>query len=113
MTESRNHHLLDIHNLDVSFEQHKGIAHALRGIDLCLKSGETHALVGESGSGKTVTSMCVMGLLDTPPCRVNGGEIIFRGRNLMALSENERRKVRGKDIGMIFQEPGKYLNPAY
>jgi len=113
LTGTNNHHLLDIRNLDVSFEQQKGIAHALRGIDLGLKSGEILALVGESGSGKTVTSMCVMGLLTTPPCRVNGGEIIFQGRNLLALTENERRKVRGKDIGMIFQEPGKFLNPAY
>jgi len=57
--------------------------------------------------------MSIMGLLATPPCRLNSGEIIFQGRNLLTLSENERRKVRGKDIGMIFQEPGKYLNPAY
>ena len=113
MTGITNHHLLDIHNLDVSFQLQQGLAHALRGVDLSLRSGETHALVGESGSGKTVTSMSVMGLLATPPCRVNGGEIIFQGRNLLTLSENERRKVRGKDIGMIFQEPGKYLNPAY
>ncbi len=113
LTGSENHYLLDIHDLDVSFKQQKGTAHALRGIDLCLKSGEIHALVGESGSGKTVTSMCVMGLLATPPCKVNSGEIMFRGRNLLALSENERRKVRGKNIGMIFQEPGKYLNPSY
>lgn len=113
MTAATNHHLLDIHNLDVSFQQQEGIAHALRGIDLCLKSGETHALVGESGSGKTVTSMSVMGLLSTPPCRVNAGKIIFQGKNLLTLSENERRRVRGKDIGMIFQEPGKYFNPAY
>ena len=113
MTGTNHHPLLDIRNLDVSFEQHKGIAHALRGIDLCLKSGEILALVGESGSGKTVTSMSVMGLLTTPPSRVNGGEIIFQGRNLLTLAENDRRKVRGKDIGMIFQEPGKYLNPAY
>jgi len=113
LTGTNHHPLLDIRNLDVSFEQHKGIAHALRGIDLCLKSGEILALVGESGSGKTVTSMSVMGLLTTPPSRVNGGEIIFQGRNLLTLAENDRRKVRGKDIGMIFQEPGKYLNPAY
>ena len=113
MTGTNHHPLLDIRNLDVSFEQHKGIAHALRGIDLCLKSGEILALVGESGSGKTVTSMSVMGLLTTPPSKVNGGEIIFQGRNLLTLAENDRRKVRGKDIGMIFQEPGKYLNPAY
>ena len=113
LAEVTNQQLLDIHNLDVSFAQHQGSAHALRGIDLRLTSGETHALVGESGSGKTVTSMCVMGLLATPPCRVNSGEIIFQGRNLLTLPEHERRKVRGKDIGMIFQEPGKYLNPAY
>jgi oligopeptide/dipeptide ABC transporter ATP-binding protein len=113
LTGTRTHHLLDIHNLDVSFEQQHGIAHALRGIDFGLKVSETHALVGESGSGKTVTSMCVMGLLATPPCRVNGGEIFFRDKNLLTLAENERRKLRGKDIGMIFQEPGKYLNPAY
>ncbi len=113
MTEATKHNLLRIHNLDVSFQQREGIAHALRGVDLILKSGETHALVGESGSGKTVASMSVMGLLATPPCQVNGGEIIFQGRNLLSLSENERRRLRGKDIGMIFQEPGKYLNPAF
>ena len=113
MTGTPNNHLLDVHNLDVSFDQQQGIARALRGIDLCLTSGETHALVGESGSGKTVTSMSVMGLLATPPCRVNGGEIFFQGRDLLTLPEHERRKVRGKEIGMIFQEPGKYLNPAY
>jgi oligopeptide/dipeptide ABC transporter ATP-binding protein len=113
LTESTKHNLIHIRNLDVSFQQRAGIAHALRGVDLGLKSGETHALVGESGSGKTVTSMSVMGLLATPPCQLNGGEIIFRGRNLLSLSENERRRLRGKDIGMIFQEPGKYLNPAF
>ncbi len=113
MTVATKHNLLRIHNLDVSFQQRTGIAHALRGVDLILKSGETHALVGESGSGKTVASMSVMGLLATPPCQVNGGEIIFQGRNLLSLSENERRRLRGKDIGMIFQEPGKYLNPAF
>ena len=113
MTEATKHNLLDINNLDVSFQQRAGVAHALRGVDLILKTGETHALVGESGSGKTVTSMSVMGLLASPPCRVNGGEIIFQGKNLLSLSENERRRLRGKDIGMVFQEPGKYLNPAF
>ena len=113
MTDATKDNLLHIHDLDVSFQQREGIAHALRGVDLILKSGETHALVGESGSGKTVASMSVMGLLATPPCQVNGGEIIFQGKNLLSLSENERRRLRGKDIGMIFQEPGKYLNPAF
>jgi len=109
----KNEHLLDIQDLDVSFETQRGQAHALRGFDIGLRPAETHALVGESGSGKTVTSMCIMGLLATPPGRVNRGQIIFQKRDLLQLSENARRKVRGKDIGMIFQEPGKYLNPAY
>jgi oligopeptide/dipeptide ABC transporter ATP-binding protein len=108
-----NEYLLDIQDLDVSFEQQQGRAHALRGVNLCLRASETHALVGESGSGKTVTSMCTLGLLASPPGRVNRGQVIFQNRDLLQLSENERRKVRGKDIGMIFQEPGKYLNPAY
>jgi len=105
--------LLTIKNLDVSFEQEQSDARALRGVDLSLSSGETHALVGESGSGKTVTSMCILGLLPIPPANVNSGEIIFHGKNLLSLSESEKRKVRGKEIGMIFQEPAKYLNPAY
>lgn len=106
-------HLLDIHDLDVSFNQEQGLAHALRGIDLTLSFGETHALVGESGSGKTVTSMAVMGLLSTPPGKINRGQILFQGQNLLLLSETEKRRMRGKKMGMIFQEPAKYLNPAY
>jgi oligopeptide transport system ATP-binding protein len=113
LAERSERHLLEISKLDVSFDQKQGVAHALRGIDLSLNSGETHALVGESGSGKTVTSMCILGLLTCPPCRVNDGKILFQGRDLLTLSEPERRRLRGKDIGMIFQEPGKYLNPAY
>jgi oligopeptide/dipeptide ABC transporter ATP-binding protein len=108
-----NEYLLDIQDLDVSFDAQQGPAHALRGFNISLRPAETHALVGESGSGKTVTSMCIMGLLATPPGRVNRGKVIFQNRDLLQLSENQRRKVRGKDIGMIFQEPGKYLNPAY
>ena len=105
--------LIEIRDLDVSFEQASGIAHVLRGIDLSLTPGETHALVGESGSGKTVTSMCIMGLLAIPPCSINRGTINFKGRNLLALAETEKRTVRGKEIGMIFQDPSKYLNPAF
>jgi oligopeptide/dipeptide ABC transporter ATP-binding protein len=110
---AENEYLLDIQNLDVSFEQQQGSAHALRGINLRLRPAEAHALVGESGSGKSVTSMCIMGLLAVPPGRVNRGRIVFQNKNLLELNENERRRVRGKSIGMIFQEPGKYLNPAY
>ena len=106
-------YLLDIQDLDVGFEAQQGLAHALRGLNIRLCPAETHALVGESGSGKTVASMCIMGLLAIPPGKVNHGKIIFQQRDLQQLTENQRRKVRGKDIGMIFQEPGKYLNPAY
>ncbi len=105
--------LLEIKNLDVSFEQEQGLARALRGVDFLLSSGETHALVGESGSGKTVTSMAIMGLLPIPPGKINQGEILFQGKNLLMLTESEKRILRGKEIGMIFQEPAKYLNPAY
>ncbi len=113
MKKQANHRLLDIQDLDVAFIQPRGVAHALRGVDLHLAPGEIHALVGESGSGKTVTAMCITGLLQTPPARVTGGRILFQGRDILKMPETERRKVRGKEIGMIFQEPGKYLNPAY
>ncbi len=108
-----NEYLLDIQDLDISFDARQGRAHALRGFNISLRPAETHALVGESGSGKTVASMCIMGLLAIPPGRVNHGKVIFQKRDLLQFSEDQRRKVRGKDIGMIFQEPGKYLNPAY
>ncbi|MQY76182.1 MAG: ATP-binding cassette domain-containing protein [Spirochaeta sp.] len=109
--------LLQITDLDVTFEQLRGdvkieTAHALRGIDLTLAPGEVHSLVGESGSGKTVTSTCVIGLLPMPPGKINRGELLFKGRDLLKLSEAEKRKVRGREIAMIFQEPAKYLNPA-
>ncbi|MBN1836585.1 MAG: ABC transporter ATP-binding protein [Spirochaetales bacterium] len=126
--------LLEIRGLDVVFELERGSerqsadaegdaggkaavqsrvsAHPLRGIDLTMARGEVHSLVGESGSGKTVTATSVIGLLPIPPARVLGGEILFEGRNLVGLPESERRKVRGREIAMVFQEPAKYLNPA-
>jgi oligopeptide/dipeptide ABC transporter ATP-binding protein len=113
LLEAARNQLIEVNDLDVSFEQAGGIARVLRGIDLSLTSGETHALVGESGSGKTVTSMCIMGLLPVPPGSINRGTINFQGRNLLILSETEKRTLRGKEIGMIFQDPSKYLNPAF
>ena len=104
--------LLKIRDLDVSFTLPKGTAQALRGINLTVSRGEIHALVGESGSGKTVTSMSIMGLVPMPPARVNSGRILFQGRDLAGLSASAMRLIRGREIGMVFQEPAKYLNPT-
>ncbi len=104
--------LLKIRHLDVRFIQSGRDAHALRDIDLTLSTREIHALVGESGSGKTVTSMSIMGLVPTPPGRINAEAMMFQGRNLMGLSKGEMRQIRGKEIAMVFQEPAKYLNPS-
>ena len=111
-SSGKNGELLAIRDLDVSFELESGAARALRGIDLTLKSGEIHGLVGESGSGKTVASTCIMGLLPIPPAQINHGQILYKGSDLLKLSEAERRRTRGREIAMVFQEPAKYLNPA-
>ncbi|MEE9306904.1 MAG: ABC transporter ATP-binding protein [Spirochaetia bacterium] len=111
-SSGKNGELLVIRDLDVSFELERGIVRALRGIDLTLKSGEIHGLVGESGSGKTVASTCIMGLLPIPPAQINHGQILYMGTDLLKLSEAERRRTRGQEIAMVFQEPAKYLNPA-
>ncbi|RKX81246.1 MAG: peptide ABC transporter ATP-binding protein [Spirochaetes bacterium] len=103
---------LIVKNLDLSFVSGGIEAHALRGIDFSVKEGEIHSLVGESGSGKTVTSTAIMRLLPSPPARINSGEIILDGINTLKMQEKEHRKIRGKKIAMIFQEPSKYLNPT-
>jgi len=105
--------LLRVENLGVTFTHGSMEAHALRGIDLSLYKGEIHGLVGESGSGKTVTSTCIMGLLPSPPGKIVSGRIMYEDRDLVGLPESELRKIRGRKIAMVFQEPAKYLNPAY
>ncbi|MDC7225761.1 MAG: ABC transporter ATP-binding protein [Spirochaetales bacterium] len=108
--------VLKIENLHVSFGEGETRARAVRGIDLEIHRGELHALVGESGSGKTVTSTCVLGLLPTPPAIIEAGSIYYKGHDhegdLLQFSEDKRRRTRGREIAMVFQEPGKYLNPA-
>jgi len=105
--------LLVVEDLGVSFSHGSMEAKALRGIDLSFWPKEIHGLVGESGSGKTVTSTCIMGLLPVPPGKIASGRILFEGKNLVGLAEAEMRRVRGSRLAMVFQEPAKYLNPAF
>ena len=101
---------LEVRNLMVSFRTSNGRLQAVRGIDFDLYKGETLAIVGESGSGKSVTSKAVLGILAGNSI-VEGGEIIYDGKDLLKLSESEFHRIRGDKIAMIFQDPMSSLNP--
>ncbi|MEU5093204.1 ABC transporter ATP-binding protein [Streptomyces sp. NPDC020996] len=104
--------LLEVRDLRVEFRTRDGVAKAVDGVDYAVDAGETLAVLGESGSGKSVTAQAVMGILDTPPGRITGGEVLFRGRNLLELKEEERRRIRGAEMAMIFQDALSALNPV-
>ena len=104
--------LLDVRGLRTHFHTSAGVIRAVDGVSWDVRKGETVALVGESGCGKSVSALSVMRLVSAPAGRIVGGEILFKGRNLLALSEEEMRRVRGREIGMIFQEPMTSLNPV-
>ncbi|MGW0607361.1 ABC transporter ATP-binding protein [Streptomyces sp. NPDC002640] len=104
--------LLDVRDLRVEFTTREGVAKAVNGVSYSVDAGETLAVLGESGSGKSVTAQAVMGILDTPPGRITGGEILFQGRDLLRLKEEERRTVRGAEMAMIFQDALSSLNPV-
>jgi len=106
-------HLLEIEDLHVEFHTRDGVARVLNGVSCHVDAGETLALLGESGSGKSVTAQAVMGILDSPPARVRSGRILFDGRDLLALGDDERRKVRGAGISMVFQDALSALNPVF
>jgi len=105
--------LLDIRGLRTHFATDDGIVRAVDGVDLTVGRGETVGVVGESGCGKTVTALSVLKLLQMPPGRIVGGEIRWQGRDLVPLGNEALRRVRGKEIGIIFQEPMTSLNPVY
>jgi oligopeptide/dipeptide ABC transporter ATP-binding protein len=105
--------LLQIRGLRTHFFTESGVARAVDGVDLDIMKGEVLGLVGESGSGKSVTALSILRLIPDPPGRIVGGEIRFNGHNLLDLSWEEIRKVRGKEISMIFQEPMTSLNPVF
>jgi len=104
--------LLDIRDLHIYFHVKEGIARAVDGVSFHLRRSEILGLVGESGCGKTVSSLSILKLLDVPPAEYHSGEIWFEGRNLLKATEKEMRRVRGKTISMIFQEPMTSLNPV-
>ena len=104
--------LLEVRHLTTHFLTSAGVVRAVDGVSWDIQEGETVALVGESGCGKSVSALSIMRLVPAPAGRIVGGQVIFKGRDLLALSEEEMRRVRGREIAMIFQEPMTSLNPV-
>ncbi len=104
--------LLEIKNLHTYFTTRRGLIKAVNGVSLTVEEGKTLGVVGESGSGKSQTAMSILKLFE-PNQKIYEGEVIFEGKNLSKMSENELRKIRGNDISMIFQEPMTSLNPVF
>lgn len=103
--------VLEVKDLQTYFKTDAGIVKAVDGVSFLLHEGETLGIVGESGSGKSVTNLSVMRLIPSPPGKVVGGQALFEGQDILALSEKEMRKIRGAKISMIFQDPMASLNP--
>ncbi|WP_393060282.1 ABC transporter ATP-binding protein [Streptomyces sp. LN549] len=104
--------LLEVRDLHVEFHTRDGVAKAVNGVNYSVAEGETLAVLGESGSGKSVTAQAIMGILDMPPGKISGGEILFKDRDLLKLKKEERRKIRGQEMAMIFQDALSSLNPV-
>ncbi|MBA3874174.1 MAG: ABC transporter ATP-binding protein [Chloroflexota bacterium] len=104
--------MMEVKNLVTRFHTQEGIVYAVNGVSYKLHEGETLGVVGESGSGKSVHVLSIMGLIPSPPGRIESGEVFFRGRDLLKLSSEEMRAVRGAEIAMVFQDPMTSLNPV-
>lgn len=104
--------ILEVNNLHVSFHTYGGEVKAVRGVNFEVKKGETIAIVGESGCGKSVTAQTIMKLIPMPPGEIKEGSIIFNGEEICSKSDDQMEKIRGKEIGMIFQDPMTSLNPT-
>ncbi len=104
--------LLRVNNLETQFRTGEGIVKAVNGLSFSLSEGETLGIVGESGSGKSVTALSIMRLIQTPPGKITGGEALYKGEDLLKYNESQMRKIRGKEIAMIFQDPMTSLNPV-
>jgi oligopeptide transport system ATP-binding protein len=105
--------LLEVDHLRVEFRTRDGVAKAINEVSFELHEGETLSILGESGSGKSVTAQAIMGILDSPPGFVTGGEVRYCGQNLLAMSDQDRRRVRGPEISMVFQDALSALNPVF
>ncbi|MFI6641497.1 ABC transporter ATP-binding protein [Streptomyces sp. NPDC050504] len=104
--------LLEVRDLHVEFHTRDGVAKAVNGVNYSVSAGETLAVLGESGSGKSVTAQAIMGILDMPPGKIPQGQILYRGEDMLTMSYEERRKIRGQKIAMIFQDALSSLNPV-
>ncbi|QFF97732.1 ABC transporter ATP-binding protein [Psychrobacillus glaciei] len=107
-----NEIVLEVKNLKTHFISNKGTAKAVDGIDFVLRKGETMGIVGESGCGKSMTSLSILRLIPSPPGKIVDGQVLLKGQDLVTMSEEEIRKIRGNRISMIFQEPMTSLNPV-
>jgi oligopeptide transport system ATP-binding protein len=105
--------VLEVDDLHVEFRTRENVVNAVNGISYTVSQAETLAILGESGSGKSVSAQAIMGILDTPPAVISGGGIRFEGRDMLAMSDEERRRIRGPGISMIFQDALSSLNPVY
>jgi ABC-type microcin C transport system duplicated ATPase subunit YejF len=112
MTSSSGERLLDVRGLTVRFPTSDGIVQAVSDVSFSLSRGETLGIVGESGSGKSVSNLAIMGLLNRARTVISG-EVDFKGRDLLTLPPDDLRKVRGKEIAMVFQDPFACLHPMY
>jgi oligopeptide/dipeptide ABC transporter ATP-binding protein len=110
---SADSYLLEIKGLKTHFFTDEGVSPAVDGVDYAVRKGETLGVVGESGCGKSVTALSIMRLIPEPPGKIIGGDILFENQSLLALSNDEMRRIRGNKISMIFQEPMTSLNPVY
>ncbi|MFJ6695724.1 ABC transporter ATP-binding protein [Streptomyces sp. NPDC091272] len=104
--------LLEVRDLHVEFHTRDGVAKAVNGVNYSVGAGETLAVLGESGSGKSVTAQAIMGILDMPPGKIPQGQILYRGQDMLTMGYEERRKIRGRKIAMIFQDALSSLNPV-
>ncbi len=105
--------LMQVKNLKTRFYTQDGVVHAVNGVSYALEEGEALGVVGESGCGKSVHALSIMRLIPSPPGKITDGEVVFDGRELLSLPENEMRHIRGADIAMVFQDPMTSFNPVY